>query len=179
MVEQLQDIIELQSIYINALGFDLKNKAAEDVFYDQLCIKMDKLDHDSDIFAVLYKAIENTQTETHKAQISIQVRDIYDLYKPSEKLRFAPFENKLHNKFLLWNGVKPQSMAATLRDGIRMPYAKSAQTGYMFGKGIYFTDCVSKAALQSLSGNKKASNRCFMILSEVALGDMHKAYAPY
>jgi hypothetical protein len=49
----------------------------------------------------------------------------------------------------------------------------------MFGKGIYFTDCVSKAALQSLPTNKKATNRCFMILSEVALGDMHKAYAPY
>ena len=60
MVEQLQDIIELQSIYINALGFDLKNKAAADVFYDSLCVKMEKLDHDSDVFAVLYKAIENT-----------------------------------------------------------------------------------------------------------------------
>ena len=49
----------------------------------------------------------------------------------------------------------------------------------MFGKGTYFTDCASKAAFQSLPTQKKTSNRCFMVLAEVALGDMHKAFAPY
>lgn len=78
------------------------------------------------------------------------MRDVYEIYKPSENLKYMPFENKMHNKFLLWHGVKTQGLVSTLRDGIRMPSADSAQTGYMFGKGIYFTDCFSKAALQCL-----------------------------
>lgn len=89
-----------------------------------------------------------------------------------------PFEKRVHNKFMLWHGIKPQSVVSTLQNGLRMP-VESAQTGYMFGKGIYFTDSASKAALQSLPAQKKVSNRCFMVLAEVALGDMHKAYAPY
>ena len=68
------------------------------------------------------------------------------MYKPSEQLRYIPFEKKMHNKFLLWHPIKSQSLVSTLRNGIRMPAAESAQTGYMFGKGIYFTDCFSKAA---------------------------------
>ena len=60
-----------------------------------------------------------------------------------------------------------------------MPNVESAQTGYMFGKGIYFTDCASKATLSSLSSKKDRSQRAFLILSEVALGDMFKAYAPH
>ena len=100
------------------------------------------------------------------------------MYKPSEKLRFWPFEKKIHNKFLLWSGVKTSSLPEVLRSGIRMPNVESAQTGYMFGKGIYFTDCSSKAALQSFS-KKDGQQRIFLILSEVALGDMHKAYAPH
>jgi len=76
------------------------------------------------------------------------VQNVYEIYKPSEKLRFIPFEKKIHNKFLLWHGMKTQSIVSSLRNGIRLPSSDSAQTGYMFGKGIYFTDCFSKAALQ-------------------------------
>jgi poly [ADP-ribose] polymerase 2/3/4 len=61
----------------------------------------------------------------------------------------------MHNKFLLWQGIKPMSLASTLQDGVRMPAVESAMTGYMFGKGIYFTDCFSKAALNSLGQQKK------------------------
>ena len=80
---------------------------------------------------------------------------------------------------MLWHGLKTQSVASTLRDGFRMPLAEAAQTGYMFGKGIYFTDCFSKAAAHCIGPNKQQVNRSFMVLSEVALGDMHKAYAPH
>ena len=62
-----------------------------------------------------------------------------------------------------------------------MPSAASAPTGYMFGKGIYFTDCFSRAATQcvGMRGSATKDARCFMLLSEVALGDMHKAFSPY
>ena len=60
-----------------------------------------------------------------------------------------------------------------------MPAAESAVTGYMFGKGIYFTDCFSKAAMQAMSQKPAQVSRAFVLLSEVALGDMHKAFAPH
>lgn len=55
---------------------------------------------------------------------------------------------------MLWHGLKTQNVASTLKDGFRMPLAEVAQTGYMFGKGIYFTDCFSKAATHCIGPNK-------------------------
>lgn len=71
---------------------------------------------------------------------------MYSLEKPSESLTYRPFDRKLHNKFLLWSGCKQTSLVATLRHGLRMPSIDSAEVGLMFGKGIYLTDCFSKAA---------------------------------
>ena len=85
----------------------------------------------------------------------------------------------MHNKFLLWQGVKQQSLASTLRDGVRIPAVESAITGYMFGKGIYFTDCFSKAAMKAMEMKPAQISKAYVMLSEVALGDMHKAYAPH
>jgi len=52
----------------------------------------------------------------------------------------------------------------------------------MFGKGVYFTDCFSKAVIQCnpvKSASSSDSKTVYVILSEVALGDMHKAFAPH
>jgi hypothetical protein len=52
----------------------------------------------------------------------------------------------------------------------------------MFGKGIYFYDCFTKAALQSLGPQRMEPGqtiRAYVVLSEVALGDMHQAFAPH
>ena len=105
------------------------------------------MDRESDMFKVLYQSVQNSQSEIHTNQMEVQVRGIYEIYKPSEKLKYTPFETKMHNKFLLWQGIKTQSLASVLRDGVRTPAVEAAMTGYMFGKGMYFTDCFSKAAV--------------------------------
>jgi hypothetical protein len=102
----------------------------------------------------------------------VSVRNIYEIEKPSEKLSFLPFEKNLHNKFLLWFGCKTTSLAANLREGLRLPSKESADTGLMFGKGIYLTDCFSKAANNAISGQGQG----VVFLVEAALGDMHKAF---
>jgi len=56
-----------------------------------------------------------------------------------------PFE-KLTNKYLLWHGCRATSVVANLREGLRVPKPEAPSTGLMFGKGIYLTDCFSKAA---------------------------------
>jgi hypothetical protein len=104
----------------------------------------------------------------------VSVRNIYEIEKPSEKLSYMPFENKLHNKFMLWYGCKTTSLAANLREGLRLPSKESADTGLMYGKGIYLTDCFSKAANNAISGQGQG----VVFLVEAALGDMHKAFQP-
>jgi hypothetical protein len=47
----------------------------------------------------------------------------------------------------------------------------------MFGRGIYLTDCFSKAASQSLTQDDQGSYGV-VFLVEAALGDMHQAYEP-
>ncbi|CDW73944.1 poly [Stylonychia lemnae] len=121
-------------------------------------------------------AFENTQAEAHLS-LNLKLRGIYTTKKLSEQLRFIPFEKQLHNKFLLWHGVKQVNLASNLREGLKMPVNEAPSTTYMFGKGIYFTDSSSKAARESvLTGTKVGDG--FLFLCEVALGDMHKAFQP-
>lgn len=132
---------------------------------------------------MLYASFENTQAHHHRSQFESGLIDVYSVDKPSESLRFLPFEKKLHNKMLLWYPVlSPSCLAAILTEGIKLPDKDAAQTGYMFGKGIYFTDCFSKAAKMTLSmskGQRGQRIKSFVILAEVALGDMHLACQPH
>lgn len=89
----------------------------------------------------------------------------------------------MHNKFLLWFGCKQSSVVANLRKGLRMPAAEAPSNLMRFGKGIYLTDCFSRAASQchdatSLSAEGEETKLGLVFLVEVALGDMHWAYAP-
>lgn len=108
-------------------------------------IHLEPLDRQSKLFQAIYESAMNTHSDQHNS-FSVSIRNIYRADKPSERLSYLPFEKTLHNKFLLWHGCRLTSVMANLREGLRMPSRESAATGLMFGKGIYFTDCFSKAA---------------------------------
>ena len=65
-------------------------------------------------------AVQNTHSQQH-ATLNPTVRGIYSLTKASETINYRPFHKKLHNKFLLWQGVKLCQAVATLRSGLRLP----------------------------------------------------------
>ena len=137
---------------------------------------------DGKLFDAIYTAITDTNAESHRSLFSTQVRQAYHAEKPSQKLSFLPFERKVPNKFLLWFGCRQTSAVANLREGIRLQAHEAPATSLRFGKGIYLTDCFSRAASQcfdqsSLSSGA-ASKQGMVFLVEVALGDMHRAYAP-
>ena len=50
----------------------------------------------------------------------LNIKGIYEINKATEKLNFLPFEHSLHNKFLLWHGVKLNSLASVLREGLKI-----------------------------------------------------------
>lgn len=129
--------------------------------------------------------INQSILNTHAHQtFSCTLHTVYQIDKPSETLLYSSFDRKLHNKFMLWYGCRQSSLVATMRHGLRMPSQEAASTGLMFGKGIYLTDCFSKAAnqcqvaAQATSTFDPTSNFGLIFLVEAALGQMHLAYAP-
>ena len=47
---------------------------------------------------------------------------------------------------LLWHGSRLTNYVGILSQGLRIAPPEAPVTGYMFGKGIYFADMVSKSA---------------------------------
>ena len=47
---------------------------------------------------------------------------------------------------LLWHGSRTTNFAGIISQGLRIAPPEAPVTGYMFGKGIYFADMVSKSA---------------------------------
>ena len=58
-------------------------------------------------------------------------------------------------------------MAGILSQGLRIAPPEAPATGYMFGKGVYFADMISKSANYCVSDGTTDS---FLLLCEVALG---------
>lgn len=148
MLEVLRDFDAMQQMMVEAFS---KKSFSQVNYYDmlfqQLKVFLGKLDrgHDADLFQLLESSVMNTVSEQHN--VDVLVRDIYSVSKPMHDVRFRTFDKKLHNKCMLFQGVTQTSLASTLRDGIKYPMEQAAHVAFMFGKGLYFTDCFSKAAL--------------------------------
>ncbi len=78
---------------------------------------------------------------------------------------------KKKKKGLLWHGSRISNYVGILSEGLRIAPPEAPMTGYMFGKGIYFADVVSKAA--NYCHAKVDSNEGILLLCEVALGNIH------
>lgn len=65
-----------------------------------------------------------------------------------------------------------------LSQGLRIAPPEAPVTGYMFGKGVYFADMVTKSANYCFTN--QSANTGLMLLCEVALGGMNeKLHADY
>ena len=56
------------------------------------------------------------------------------------------YTKDIHNKQLLWHGSRLTNFVGILSQGLRIAPPEAPVTGYMFGKGVYFADMVSKSA---------------------------------
>jgi hypothetical protein len=53
---------------------------------------------------------------------------------------------------MLWHGITgAKALPDVLREGLKVPSEDQATTGFSLGKGLYFTDCFSKAAKNTLT----------------------------
>uniref|UniRef100_A0A914VFI9 Poly [ADP-ribose] polymerase n=1 Tax=Plectus sambesii TaxID=2011161 RepID=A0A914VFI9_9BILA len=172
--EMLDNLLEIEVAY-NILKEE-KAEADErdpvDVHYEKLHTRMEVLDKKSEEFERLTKYVQNTHAATHNT-FKLQIQDVIKIERDGEGERFAPFKS-LHNRQLLWHGSRLTNYAGILSQGLRIAPPEAPVTGYMFGKGVYFADMVSKSANYC---GVHSGGEGLMLLCEVALGDMQEELA--
>ncbi|KAK2490421.1 hypothetical protein MC885_019038 [Smutsia gigantea] len=107
---------------------------------------------------------------THNAY-DLEVIDIFKIAREGENQSFKPFK-QLHDRGLLWHGSRTTNFAGILSQGLRIAPPEAPVTGYVFGKGIYFANMVSKSA--NYCHTSQGDPVGLILLGEVALGNMYK-----
>ncbi|XP_034943487.1 poly [ADP-ribose] polymerase [Chelonus insularis] len=168
--EMLESLIEMEIAYslLNAKTDDTKNPL--DAHYQQLNIDVDVLDRDSEEFKLIDKYAKNTHAATHSSY-NLEIENVFKVKRKGEDKRFKPFE-KFPNRKLLWHGSRTTNFAGILSQGLKIAPPEAPVTGYMFGKGIYFADMVSKSANYCCTDAQNSTG--LLLLCEVALGNMYE-----
>ncbi|XP_032677618.1 poly [ADP-ribose] polymerase [Odontomachus brunneus] len=143
-----------------------------DNHYKQLKTEIDVLDKKSEEFKMIEQYVKNTHATTH-TQYELEIEDVFVVKRQGEEQRYKPFK-KLSNRKLLWHGSRTTNFAGILSQGLRIAPPEAPVTGYMFGKGIYFADMVSKSANYCCTNS--ANSTGLLLLCEVALGNMYERY---
>ncbi|XP_043064418.1 poly [ADP-ribose] polymerase isoform X2 [Drosophila ficusphila] len=167
--QMLDSLSEIEVAYSLIKAQDETNNTNPlDKNYALLKTQLDPLDKDSEEFSILSKYVRNTHASTH-CSYELEIVDVFKVARQGEARRYKPFK-KLHNKKLLWHGSRLTNFVGILSHGLKIAPPEAPPTGYMFGKGIYFADMVSKSANYCCTSQQNSTG--LMILSEVALGDM-------
>ncbi|CAF0790393.1 unnamed protein product [Adineta steineri] len=103
---------------------------------------------------------------------SIQVEQIFKIARPNEDERL--YKSNLDNHYLLWHGTNIRNLISILTRGLLVGPLAAMASGSLFGKGIYTADTFAKSLgyCSGVKQNDGGGERCFMILCEVALGEI-------
>jgi len=141
-----------------------------DGHYKSLKTNLVPVDKNSDLFKLLETYALNTQDKTVYAPQFV-VEEIFEVERENEMSRFDPFKG-FPNRQLLWHGSRLTNWVGILSQGLRIAPPEAPKTGYRFGKGVYFADCVAKSTSYCFS--TRDSPTAVLLLAEVALGSMNE-----
>lgn len=103
---------------------------------------MKSLSKSEKMYQLILDYVSKTHGSTHSSY-SLDVLNIFEVDKAVDRERF---DTSLHNKMLLWHGSRLTNYVGILSQGLRIAPPEAPVQGYMFGKGVYFADMVSKSA---------------------------------
>uniref|UniRef100_A0A914E2X6 Poly [ADP-ribose] polymerase n=1 Tax=Acrobeloides nanus TaxID=290746 RepID=A0A914E2X6_9BILA len=141
-----------------------KEKDPFDNHYEKLKCAMEVVDKSSDEFKRIQTYLKNTHADTHRSY-KLEIIDVFRISREGEDNRF---KKDISNHHLLWHGSRTSNFAGILSQGLRIAPPEAPCTGYMFGKGIYFADMVSKSANYCSAYNSDG----LLLLCQVALGNI-------
>ncbi|KAG3116090.1 hypothetical protein PI124_g5556 [Phytophthora idaei] len=142
-----------------------------DAQYNMLNVKMEPLPESTEEFKIIEKYVETTHAPTH-VQYKLRIKSVLKIARPDEE-EFKDVFQSVDNHKLLWHGSRLSNVIGILSKGLRVAPPEAPNNGYMFGKGIYFADSVSKSA--NYCWTTPQNPKGVLILAEVALGTPYKA----
>lgn len=167
--EMLDNLLEIEVAYSMLKGGD-EGEDPIDSHYKKLKTEIVELPKKDEEYKRLLDYVKNTHATTHN-MYDLEVEEIWKIKREGEYGRYKPFRD-LHNRKLLWHGSRVTNYGGILSQGLRIAPPEAPVTGYMFGKGVYFADMVSKSA--NYCRTSKQDSKGLMLLCEVALGNMHE-----
>ena len=163
LVQALGDI-QIAAEIINKCDEENDDTNELDARYKQMHWTIEPLDPKTQEYKDLLKWVETTHGSTH--HFGIKTTEIFKIVREGEKDRF---NEKIGNRKLLWHGSRFSNWGGILSQGLRIAPPEAPVTGYMFGKGVYFADVVSKSAQYCCS--YLSNNEGLLALWDVAIGD--------
>uniref|UniRef100_A0AAQ6IDE4 Poly [ADP-ribose] polymerase n=1 Tax=Anabas testudineus TaxID=64144 RepID=A0AAQ6IDE4_ANATE len=170
-VQMLDNLLDIEVAYSLLRGGAQDNeKDPIDINYEKLKTKIEVIDKNTKEAEIINQYVKNTHAATHNTY-TLEVQEMFKIVREGEYQRYRPFE-ELHNRQLLWHGSRATNYAGILSQGLRIAPPEAPVTGYMFGKGVYFADMVSKSA--NYCHTSQSDPVGLILLAEVALGNMHE-----
>lgn len=169
MMEQLLDVSVANGLLEEVEREAGKDRCVLDIEYEKLRCHLQAVDPSSDDWAMIAKMVKDTHAPTHNIY-SLAVENLFrcDARDSRADGVTQSFQEDLPNRMLLWHGSRLTNWVGILSQGLRIAPPEAPSTGYMFGKGLYFADLVSKSANYCLA--TPDDPRGVVILCEVALG---------
>nr|XP_053644979.1 poly [ADP-ribose] polymerase 1-like [Cherax quadricarinatus] len=171
-IGMLDNLSEIEVAYslLKSEGNDDKDADPIDKHYHKLKTKVNEVDKKGKEYKMIQDYVSNTHATTH-SHYKLIVEEVFKIEREGEKKRYKPFK-QLHNRKLLWHGSRLTNFAGILSQGLRIAPPEAPVTGYMFGKGVYFADMVSKSA--NYCSTSQSNPTGLILLCEVALGEMYE-----
>ncbi|CAK9212976.1 unnamed protein product [Sphagnum troendelagicum] len=140
--------------------------------YKRLKCELEPLDADNAEHLMILQYVENTHAMTHDSY-KLEVLEVFRVTRQGEEDCFETF-GRSQNRMLLWHGSRLSNWTGILSQGLRIAPPEAPVSGYMFGKGVYFADMVSKSANYCCTSPRDPIG--VLLLCEVALGDMQELF---
>uniref|UniRef100_A0A914XV90 Poly [ADP-ribose] polymerase n=1 Tax=Panagrolaimus superbus TaxID=310955 RepID=A0A914XV90_9BILA len=139
-----------------------------DKYYEKLHCKISVLSSDSKEFKIIESYLTKNQASKDFIDYNLEILDIFKIQRDNEESRF---NLQIGNRHLLWHGSRISNFAGILSKGLKIAPPEAPANGYMFGKGIYFADMVSKSAQYC---DSLRDDQGYLLLCEVALGKIER-----
>ena len=141
-----------------------------DANYEKLKCEIITVDTNSEDYKIIEQYVNTTHASTH-SNYKLEILNIFKINRVGEDQRY---NTHIGNDMLLWHGSRLTNFVGILSQGLRIAPPEAPVTGYMFGKGIYFADMVSKSANYCCASS--SDNIGLLLLCRVAIGTPRDLY---
>ncbi|KAL8429519.1 hypothetical protein Efla_007159 [Eimeria flavescens] len=163
MMEQLLEVSVAQSLLTDALR-NARDRHPLDAQYERLRCKLESLPKGHEERELVDRLVAETHAPTHNTW-KLKVKSVFKCEREGEAERF---DRSLGNRMLLWHGSRLTNWPSILANGLQVAPPEAPSSGYMFDKGIYFADMVSKSSQYCFATS--AQPHGLLVLCETALG---------